>query len=677
MAFQVSPGVLVQEINATNVIPAVSSSTGAYVGHFGWGPVDEVTTITSGKNLATVFGEPAANTNRIAEYYYPAAMFLDYGIDLKVVRCLTAGQVNATTTSGQSLLIKNLTHYRDNYNDGSASVGEYAARYAGHLGNSLKISSCGGSRAFEASDTISGTSAQYQTNATTALAGTNIGVTQAQQFAVGDIITAIGSDLTRYKVSAIAFDSGSTGAGDLTIAQENDSNLGLTVAIASGAAITREWEFANLFNGAPGTSTYASSRASAGAADELHIAVIDEDGSISGVTGTVLEKFEKVSKAADAKDDFGASNYYVNVIESTSEYIYWLDHPATFSNSGSNAAGVTFGTGTLPEVRSFTDGKDGTGTWPAQYLPTTAQKITAWDTHFGSADNQDISLMVAGTPLADNGSGTDVATRAEATTFYNQLIAIADKRKDAVVFFSPIRSDVVDSGVSGAVNAKATAATINSSSYAVMDSNWLYIYDRYNDRYIYVPANGATAGLCARTDFTADSWYSPAGMNRGQIFGVTKLAYNPNKADRDMLYKNKVNPIVTFPGQGTMLFGDKTLVAADGSAFSRINVRRLFITLEKAISLSARAQLFEFNDSFTRANFRAAIEPFLREVQGRRGIYDYKVICDETNNGQAVVDSNQFVASIFVKPARSINFITLTFTASRSGVDFDEVYGVG
>jgi hypothetical protein len=681
MAFQVSPGVLVQEIDATNVIPAVSSSTGAYVGHFGWGPVDQVTTITSGKQLATIFGEPVANTNRYAENFFPAAMFLDYGIDLKVVRCLTAGQVNATTTSGQSLLIKNLTHYRDNYNDGSASVGEYGARYAGHLGNSLKISSCGGSRAFEANDTSAGTSAQYQTNAVSAIAATSIGVTQAQQFAVGDIITAIGSDLTRYKVSAIGFDSGSSGAGDLTIAQENDSNLGLVVAVASGAAVTREWEFANLFNGAPGTSAYATAQTSAITLDEMHIVVIDEDGKISGVTGTVLEKFEKVSKGSDAKDDFGATNYYISVIENSSNYIYWLDHPSTFSSAGTDMSARTsalaFGVGTLPEVRSFTDGADGTGTWPAQRLPTTGQKITAWDTHFGSADNQDIALMVSGTPLADNGSGTDVATRAEATTYYNQLGAIANKRKDVVVFFSPIRSDVVDSGVSGAVNAKATAGTLNNTSYAVMDSNWLYIYDRYNDRYVYIPANGATAGLCARTDFTNDSWFSPAGMNRGQIFGVTKLAYNPNKADRDQLYKNKVNPIVTFPGQGTMLFGDKTLAAADGSAFSRINVRRLFITLEKAISTSARAQLFEFNDAFTRANFRAAVEPFLREVQGRRGIYDYKVICDETNNGQAVVDSNQFVASIFVKPARSINFITLTFVASRSGVDFDEVYGSG
>jgi len=679
MAFQVSPGILVQEIDATNVIPAVSSSTGAYVGHFGWGPVDQVTTITSGKQLATIFGEPVANTNRYAENFYPAAMFLDYGIDLKVVRCLVTGQVNATTTSGQSLLIKSLTHYRDNYNDGSASVGEYGARYAGHLGNSLKISSCGGSRAFEADDASAGTTAQYQTNATAVIGGTSIGVTQAQQFIVGDIITAIGSDLNRYKVSAIGYDSGSSGAGDLTIAQENDSNLGLVVAVASGAAITREWEYANLFSGAPGTSTYASAQTQAITTDEMHIAVIDEDGKISGVVGTVLEKFEKVSKASDAKDDFGATNYYLNVIENTSSYIYWLDHPSTFSSAGTDAsartAALAYGTGTSPEFRSFTDGADGSGTWPAQRLPTTGQKITAWDTHFGSADNQDIALMVAGTPLADNGSGADVATRAEATTFYNQLIAIADKRKDVVVFVSPIRSDVVDSGVSGALNAKATAGTLNSSSYAVMDSNWLYIYDRYNDRYIYVPANGATAGLCARTDFSHDSWFSPAGMNRGQIFGVTKLAYNPNKADRDQLYKNKVNPIVTFPGQGTMLFGDKTLAATEGSAFSRINVRRLFITLEKAISLSARAQLFEFNDAFTRANFRAAVEPFLREVQGRRGIYDYKVICDETNNNQAVIDSNQFVASIFVKPARSINFITLTFVASRTGVDFDEVYG--
>ena len=660
MAFQVSPGVLVQEIDATNVIPAVSSSTGAYCGHFGWGPTEEVRTVTSGKGLVDLFGEPDT-TDIMAEHFYPAAMFLDYGIDLKVVRVATTNMKNATTTSGQSLLIKNLSHYRANYNDGSASVGEYGARYAGALGNSLKINSCGGSAAYSATGVTT-------TNGTSAKGGTSIEVTLGEKFVIGDIITAIGSDVVRYKISAITYDSGSTGAATVTIAQEDDSTQGLDAAVASGASLNREWEFARQFNGAPGTSSYASTRATAGVTDELHIVVIDEDGDISGTVGQILEKYEGVSKASDAKDDFGATNYYVDIIENTSDYIYWLDHSGTWSSAGSAAAGTTFGTGTLPEFRSFTNGADGR-------QPTTGQRITAWDTYFGSADNQDISLMISGSPQADDGSGSAVVTRAEATSYYNQLMNIAEDRKDCVVFFSPIRADVVDTGTAAATNVKATGDTLNSSSYAIMDSSWLYIYDRYNDRYCYVPANGAVAGICARTDYSHDSWYSPAGLNRGQIFGVTKLAYNPTKADRDTLYRSRINPIVTFPGQGTMLFGDKTLMSSDSSAFSRINVRRLFITLEKAISAAAKSQLFEFNDAFTRANFRAAVEPFLRQVQGRRGIYDFKVICDESNNDAGVVDAQQFVASIFVKPARSINYITLTFVASRSGVDFNEVYG--
>ena len=660
MAFQVSPGVLVQEIDATNVIPAVSSSTGAYCGHFGWGPTEEVRTVTSGKGLVDLFGEPDT-TDIMAEHFYPAAMFLDYGIDLKVVRVATTNMKNATTTSGQSLLIKNLSHYRANYNDGSASVGEYGARYAGALGNSLKINSCGGSAAYSATGVTT-------TNGTSAKGGTSIEVTLGEKFVIGDIITAIGSDVVRYKISAITYDSGSTGAATVTIAQEDDSTQGLDAAVASGASLNREWEFARQFNGEHGTSSYASTRATAGVTDELHIVVIDEDGDISGTVGQILEKYEGVSKASDAKDDFGATNYYVDIIENTSDYIYWLDHSGTWSSAGSAAAGTTFGTGTLPEFRSFTNGADGR-------QPTTGQRITAWDTYFGSADNQDISLMISGSPQADDGSGSAVVTRAEATSYYNQLMNIAEDRKDCVVFFSPIRSDVVDTGTAAATNVKATGDTLNSSSYAIMDSSWLYIYDRYNDRYCYVPANGAVAGICARTDYSHDSWYSPAGLNRGQIFGVTKLAYNPTKADRDTLYRSRINPIVTFPGQGTMLFGDKTLMSSDSSAFSRINVRRLFITLEKAISAAAKSQLFEFNDAFTRANFRAAVEPFLRQVQGRRGIYDFKVICDESNNDAGVVDAQQFVASIFVKPARSINYITLTFVASRSGVDFNEVYG--
>ena len=660
MAFQVSPGVQVQEIDATNVIPAVSSSTGAYCGHFRWGPAEDVTTVSSGKGLVDSFGEPDS-TDISAEHFYPAAMFLDYGIDLKVVRIATTSMVNATTTASSSLLIKNLTHYRDNYNTGAASVGNYGARYAGALGNSLKIQACGGTAAFAATTVTT-------TNGTTAILGTSVEVTLGEKFIVGDIITAIGSDVVRYKISAITFDSGATGAATVTIAQEDDSTQGLAVAVSSGANISREWEHARLFSKAPGTSTYASGRSSAGVTDEIHIVVTDEDGLISGIPGTVLETYEALSKASDAKDEFGTTNYYVTVLENKSSYVYWLDHSSTFGSSGAAAAGVTFGTGTLPDSLSFTNGSDGR-------QPTTGQKIVAWNTHFGSADNQDISLIISGSGQADNGSGSAVVTRAEATSYYNQLMNIAEDRKDCVVFFSPLKSDVVDSGVSGAINVKATAETLNSSSYASMSSNWLYIYDRYNDRYCYVPDNGAVAGLCARTDYTNDAWYSPAGFNRGQLFGVTKLAFNPTQANRDALYKARVNPVVTFPGQGTLLFGDKTLISNAGSAFSRINVRRLFIVLEKAISTAAKFQLFEFNDSFTRANFRAAIEPFLRTVQGRRGIYDFSVICDETNNTAGVVDASQFVASIFVKPARSINFITLTFVASRSGVDFNEVYG--
>ena len=660
MAFQVSPGVQVQEIDATNVIPAVSSSTGAYCGHFRWGPAEDVTTVSSGKGLVDSFGEPD-NTDIMAEHFYPAANFLDYGIDLKVVRIATTSMVNATTTSGQSLLIKNLTHYRANYNTGAASVGNYGARYAGALGNSLKVSACGGAAAFAATTVTT-------TNGTTSIGGSSIEVTLGEKFVVGDIITAIGSDTTRYKISVITFDSGATGAATVTLAQEDDSTQKLKAAVSSGANISREWEFAQFFNKAPGTSTYASTRSSAGVTDEMHIIVLDEDGLISGTPGTILEKYEAVSKASDAKDEFGSTNYYLSILENKSEWVYWLDHSSTMGSAGAAAAGVTFGTGTLPDSLSFTNGADGN-------QPTTAQKITAWDTHFGSADNQDISLLISGSSQADNGSGAAVVTRAEATAYYNQLMNIAEDRKDCVVFFSPIKSDVVDSGTAGATNVKATADTLNSSSYASMSSNWLYQYDRYNDRYVYVPDNGSVAGLCARTDYTNDAWYSPAGFNRGQIFGVTKLAFNPTKAQRDTLYKARVNPVVTFPGQGTLLFGDKTLMANDGSAFSRINVRRLFIVLEKAISTAAKFQLFEFNDSFTRANFRAAIEPFLRQVQGRRGIYDFSVICDESNNTAGVIDASQFVASIFIKPARSINFISLTFVASRSGVDFEEVYG--
>ena len=280
---------------------------------------------------------------------------------------------------------------------------------------------------------------------------------------------------------------------------------------------------------------------------------------------------------------------------------------------------------------------------------------------FEDAETVDVGLIIGGSCNA---------------THVDDLITLAEKRKDAIAFVSPERSDVagITSSITQTQNVLAFMNGIRSSSYVMLDSGYKYMYDRYNDVYRFVPLNGDIAGLAARTDLIADSWFSPAGLNRGVIRGAVKLAYNPSKSQRDELYKARINPVVTFPGQGTVLFGDKTGLSAP-SAFDRINVRRLFIVLEKAISTASKFQLFEFNDEFTRANFRNIVEPFLREVQGRRGITDFLVVCDETNNTGEVIDRNEFIAEIFIKPARSINFITLQFIATRTGVSFEEVAG--
>ena len=307
------------------------------------------------------------------------------------------------------------------------------------------------------------------------------------------------------------------------------------------------------------------------------------------------------------------------------------------------------------------------------YPLSSGAKNTANTTFFGDAETQDVDFIIAG-PLDGYASGSVVSTLAEATTQANNLIALCEARKDCMAVISPRKADCVNNSGSESTSVIAFAETLTSSSYAVMDSAWCYQYDKYTDNYCYIPSCSHTAGVMARTDSDRDAWFSPAGFSRGQILGITKLSFNPNQSERDALYKKRVNPLVTFPGQGTVLFGDKTLLSS-ASAFDRINVRRLFIVMEKAIATAAKFQLFEFNDAFTRAQFRATIEPFLRQVKGRRGIVDFQVVCDDTNNSQAIVDANQFQASIFVKPNRSINFITLNFVAARSGVEFEEVYG--
>ncbi len=560
MAFQVSPGVEIKEIDASGVVPAVSSSIGGFAGSFNWGPVSKVVSVSSESELAEKFGSPDNNTFK---YFLVAASFLKYGNALKVVRA-ASGHVNATA-DGTGQLIKNDDDYDDNYADGSLSVGNWVAKYPGVIGNSLKVS-----------------------------------------------------------------------------------------LITQGISDFSGWAYSSSFDAAPGTSEYASDLGKTSANDEMHIAVIDEDGVISGTPNTVLETFAFVSQAADAKKSDGTSNYYKEVVNSQSEYIWWSDHDTSLSDAGENVADNTsFTTNTAAIDASLSGGTD-------DNAPTTGEIALAYDL-LEDAETEDVSLLFA----APDANGAE--------TIAEDIISIAIARKDCMAFVSPPIEDTVGSSTPAA-DVKAFADGLTSTSYAAVDSSALYVYDKYNDVYRYIGAAGHHAGLCANADNVADAWFSPAGVNRGQLLGVTKLAFNPKKADRDTLYKARVNPLVSFPGQGTMLFGDKTLLSRP-SAFDRINVRRLFIVLEKAISTAAKAQLFEFNDEFTRAQFRNLVEPFLRDVKGRRGLTDFRVVCDETNNTGQVIDGNRFVADLFIKPARSINFITLNFIATRTGVEFSEIAG--
>jgi len=668
MAFQVSPGVQVREIDVTNVVPAVSSSIGAFAGEFSWGPVDEVRTITSEKELVGVFGEPkeagSDGYNTVLskkEHFYSAANFLKYGNNLKVVRAsngIAAGQtgqmLNATTGSA-GILIKNSTHYYEsNYHSGSAagSAGLFSARCAGSLGNSLKISMCTSANAF------SQASVTTVSDSSISVGHTQITVADGTKFVVGDLI-AFANSADVYKISAIS-------SNDITFHLNSDSSQGLQVVPTNGSNIARGWEFASNFTKAPGSSPDALANSSS--LDEVHVIVIDEDGKITGIPGEILEVFEGLSQASDAKDSEGNSNYYVDKLRYNSNYIFWTNHDSTTSEAGNTfaVAGAAFVQHTLPLGGSLSHGIDG-------YPLSSGAKNTANTTHFGDAETQDVDFIIAG-PLDGYASGSVVSTLAEATTQANNLIALCEARKDCMAVISPRKADCVNNSGSESTSVIAFAETLTSSSYAVMDSAWCYQYDKYTDNYCYIPSCSHTAGVMARTDSDRDAWFSPAGFSRGQILGITKLSFNPNQAERDALYKKRVNPMVTFPGEGTVLFGDKTLLSS-ASAFDRINVRRLFIVMEKAIATAAKFQLFEFNDAFTRAQFRATIEPFLRQVKGRRGIVDFQVVCDDTNNSQAIVDANQFQASIFVKPNRSINFITLNFVAARSGVEFEEVYG--
>ena len=639
MAFQVSPGVLVQEKDLTRIIPAVSTSTGAFAGEFRKGPLDEIITVSSEQELVDTFGKPDSNN---FEDFFSAANFLQYSNSLRVVRAQNSSISNATA-SGSTFVVKNETDYTNNYASGQGSVGEWAARTAGAWGNNLLVSICPSATAYE------NTNVTTLNDASTAVGDTTITVTSGTNILVGDIIafstTAATGDFDdghEYRVTAKS-------TNDITIVRHPQGTGGLQRTLTNGCRVRRRWKYYDQVAGAPGTSPYVSARGGSG--DEIHIVVVDEDGGISGTANSVLEVYQKLSKASDAKNPQGDSNYYPDVIFSKSKNIYWMDHNSSGTNWGNAATNTTYTAVTSPTLTSLSNGSDGSAI-------SIAQKKTAFE-KFQDAETVDVGLFICG-----KGDATHI----------DNVLTVVENRKDSICFASPERSDVV--GVSNA-NSQTTNvldfySTIRSSSYIIFDSGYKYMYDRYNDVYRFVPLNGDVAGLAARTDLIADSWYSPAGFNRGIIRGAVKLAYNPNKTQRDDLYRSRVNPVVTFPGQGTVLFGDKTGLSAP-SAFDRINVRRLFIVLEKAISTASKFQLFEFNDEFTRANFRNIVEPFLREVQGRRGLTDFLVVCDETNNTGEVIDRNEFIAEIFIKPARSINFITLQFIATRTGVSFEEV----
>jgi phage tail sheath protein FI len=418
--------------------------------------------------------------------------------------------------------------------------------------------------------------------------------------------------------------------------------------------VSRYWEHYPLIDSAPGQSDYVINFGnSAINSDEMHIVVSDEGGKFTGVPGTVLETYRAVSRATDSKTVDGGANYWKTVINDASQYVYAVnDMSGAASATADNLANSTL------DIESYRmqlgkDGKDEANIEQSILL-------TSYD-KFASAEDVDISLILQG--------------KARSFTLANYLIDnIAEKRKDCIVLISPQKGDVVNNIGNEADAVVNFRNNVRSTSYAVMDSGYKYMYDRYNDIYRWIPLNGDTAGLCVRTDQTNDPWWSPAGFNRGQIKNIVKLAYNPRQADRDTLYKAGVNPVVTFPGQGTILFGDKTLLAKP-SAFDRINVRRLFIVLEKAIATASKFTLFEFNDAFTRAQFKNLVVPYLRDVQGRRGIYDFLVVCDATNNTPEIIDRNEFVGDIYIKPARSINFINLNFVAVRTGVSFSEIVG--
>lgn len=778
MGFQVSPGIVISEIDLTTVVPAVSTTIGGIAGLFRWGPIGKLQQVSSEIELVSNFQKP---TNHNPETWFSAANFLGYGSSLFVSRGgntsgtsnttsntlfanstqftingganggsqilgLTVGDLvygngvpagtlvsaisvaNATTlnavitvskslsntTNGTALvfanpntvftaitnvsafsdtlsryIVKNIDLY-DSVRSNFASYVPYVAKFPGDVGNSLKISVCDTANQFSSNIDLLNFNSNVSGNATATKLAVTVGsntatITIANTTGANDINTTglanniaaalsigdylyVGNSSLGFQYlqvnatpTVITGNTAGTNTGTATI------TIPLTSAFTLAANVThtnflRYWQYYNVVDKAPGRSAYQTAYGNNSANDELHVVVVDRLGQFAGVPESVLEVFSHVSRATDAKTENGTDNYYKNVINRGSKYVWWgNDRTTAYSNTALN---VLSGTSTTPMTLNFQFGSDG-DTESAANFSALSQ---AYD-QFVDPNNVDIALIVGGKSVG--------GTYGEQSGNYI-LDNITSVRRDCVAFLTtPANTVVANSGatVGNETSSVVTWANqIRSSSYAVLTSGYKYQYDKYNDLYRYIPDNGDVAGLCVRTDIDRDPWWSPAGYNRGQIKNLVKLAFNPTKQQRDILYPAGVNPIVTTPGLGTVLFGDKTHLSLP-SAFDRINVRRLFIVLEKAIAVIAKTFLFEFNDEFTRAQFVSIVTPYLRDIQGRRGITDFRVVCDETNNTAERIDRNEFWGDIYIKPARSVNFIQLNFVAVRTGVSFEEVVG--
>lgn len=649
---QLSPSVVVQEQDLTNVIPAVSSSVGAAVIDAAWGPVMDVTSVDSENVLVQRFGKPNSSN---AASWFTAANFLSYSNSLLVVRTATAGQTNAVSTLTGRLTGATITNGGSGYIPATTTITITAPDVSGGVQAAAEPVLSGG---VVIGINITEPGSGYNNAPTLTVVDTGVGT--------GAVMTALitqgGVAINNSDAYDMAFINGQGVVGEFAARYPGALGNSIKVEMADAASFAT-WQYKALFGSAPNTSDYATR---AGASnDEMHLLIIDSNGKWTGTAGNILESFAFVSKASDAKKEDGTSSYYKNVLNNSSQYVYWMDHASVGTNWGTAAtAGVSYASiGATAISSQLIGGAD-------DFISTDAQKMNAFSL-FINDEQFDISLVMAGK-----------AHRDVARYIIDNVVEV---RKDCMAFISPqnvVTGEPIISNNSDAVEAilkykngdGSGLTSMPSTSYAVYDTGYKYQYDRYNDAYRWVPLNGDVAGLCARTDHTDDPWFSPAGFNRGQVKNVIKLAFVPRMADRDKLYVAGVNPVVSFPGQGVVLYGDKTALAKP-SAFDRINVRRLFITLEKAIATAAKYQLFEFNDGFTRAQFRNMVEPFLRDVKGRRGITDFKVVCDETNNTPDVIDTNRFVADIYIAPQRSVNFIRLNFIATRTGASFDEIAG--